>query len=101
SCRGSSMGGALLIPPRQHCWVESDGFDRNAFATLVTDTPSLAALLERGGALVPHFRELAEDFFCVLYKLEPRWRDASEVAPAAALNREVLIGLRDHPLLES
>ena len=25
-------------------------------------------------ALVPHFRELLEDLFCLLYKLEPRWR---------------------------
>ena len=47
----------VLIPPRQHCWVESDAFDRSAFAALVADTPSLLTLLERGGALVPHFRE--------------------------------------------
>ncbi len=95
------MARTVFIPPRQHCWVESDGFDRNAFAGLVADTPSLAALVERGGALAPHFRELVEDVFCLLYKLEPRWRDAGEVAPAAALNRELLVALRDHPLLES
>jgi len=95
------MARAVLIPPRQHCWVESDSFDRDTFAGLLGDTPSLAALLERGGALVPHFRELVEDLFCLLYKLEPRWRVASEVAPAAALNRELLAGLRDHPLLDS
>src|SRR5207342_763736 len=95
------MARAVLIPPRQHCWIESDAFDRNVFSRLVADTPSLAALAERGGALVPHFRELLEDLFCLLYKLEPRWRDDDAVAPAAALNRELLAGLRDHPLLES
>ena len=95
------MARAVLIPPRQHCWIESDTFDRNVFSRLMADTPSLAALGERGGALVPHFRELLEDLFCLLYKLEPRWRDDAAVAPAAALNRELLAGLRDHPLLES
>src|SRR5215510_498087 len=95
------MPRTVLIPPHQHCWVESDAFDRSAFAALVADTPSLATVIERGGALVPHFRELAEDLFCLLYKLEPRWRGDGEVAPAATLNRELLAGLRDHPLLES
>src|SRR5262245_59490796 len=95
------MARTVLIPPRQHCWVESDGFDRSTFAALADDSPSMRALLERGGVLVPHFRELVEDVFCLLYKLEPRWRDGSDVAPAAALNRELLAGLRDHPLLES
>jgi len=95
------MPRTVLIPPRQHCWVESDAFDRSAFAALLADTPSLAELVERGGALVPHFRALAEDLFCLLFKLEPRWRDAGEVAPSAALNRELLATLRDHPLLAS
>ncbi|HJW67732.1 MAG TPA: hypothetical protein VJ829_00060, partial [Candidatus Binatia bacterium] len=95
------MPRTVLIPPRQHCWVESDAFDRSAFTALVADTPSLAALLERGGALVPHFRDLAEDLFCLLFKLQPRWRADREVAPAAVLNRELLVALRDHPLLES
>ena len=91
----------ILIPPRQHCWIESDAFDRSTFAALVAETPSLAALLERGAALVPHARELVEDLFCLLYKLEPRWRSDQDVAGAAVLNRELLAGLRDHPLLES
>jgi uncharacterized protein with von Willebrand factor type A (vWA) domain len=89
----------VLIPPRQHCYVESDAFDRSAFAALVEDAPSLKQVLDAGGALVPHFRELLEDVFCLLYKLEPRWRDPSEVAPAAALNRVLLDALREHPLL--
>jgi uncharacterized protein with von Willebrand factor type A (vWA) domain len=95
------MARTVLIPPRQHCWIESDAFDRSAFAALVAETPSLAALLERAAALVPHARELVEDLFCLLYKLEPRWRPAEAVAAAATLNRELLAGLRDHPLLDS
>ena len=95
------MARTILIPPRQHCWIESDAFDRSTFAALVAETPSLAALLERSAALVPHVRELLEDLFCMLYKLEPRWRSDQDVAGAAVLNRELLAGLRDHPLLES
>ena len=58
-------------------------------------------MLERGGVLVPHFRELAEDVFCLLFKLQPSWRAADEVSLASALNRELLAALRDHSLLES
>ncbi len=90
----------VLIPPRQHCCVESDAFDRSAFDALTADAPSLRAVLDAGGVLVPHFRELLEDVYCLLYKLEPRWRAADEIAPAAALNRALLNALRDHPLLE-
>jgi len=90
----------VLIPPREHCWVESDAYDRSAFAALVADAPSLAAVIDAGGRLVPHFDALLEDVFSLLFKLEPRWRDAAEVARASALNRTLLESFRDHPLLE-
>src|SRR5438552_2185277 len=72
----------VLIPPREHCWVESDAYDRSAFAALVADAPSLATLVDAGGRLVPHFDALLEDVFCLLFKLEPRWRGVDEVAGA-------------------
>ena len=90
----------VWIPPRDHCWVESDAYDRSAFADLTADAPSFTALVEAGGTLVPHFAALLEDVFCLLFKLEPRWREASAVAPSAVLNRTLLEALRDHPLLE-
>ena len=74
----------VLIPPDEHCWIESDAYDRSAFAALVADAPSLARVAEDGGTLVPHFRALLEDVFCLLFKLEPRLRPAEAVAPAAA-----------------
>jgi uncharacterized protein with von Willebrand factor type A (vWA) domain len=91
---------AVLVPPDERCWVESDAYDRSAFAALVADSPSLATLLEAGGALVPHFRPLLEDVFCLLFKLEPRFRPEGDVAAAAVLNRVLLDAFRDHPLLE-
>jgi len=89
----------VLIPPRQHCWVESDAFDRTLVAELLADAPSLAAVVEAGGRLVPYFRELVEDVFCLLYKLEPRFRGEREVGPAAALNGRLLRDLVAHPAL--
>src|SRR6266849_5014194 len=91
---------AVLIPPDEHCWVESDAYDRSAFAALVGEAPSLARVAEDGGALVPHFRALLEDVFCLLFKLEPRLRPAQAVAPAAALGRALLDAFAGHPLLE-
>ncbi|HTD26928.1 MAG TPA: hypothetical protein VK649_08115, partial [Candidatus Elarobacter sp.] len=90
----------VLIPPDEHCWIESDAYDRSAFAALVADAPSLARVAEDGGTLVPHFRALLEDVFCLLFKLEPRLRPAEAVAPAAALNRTLLEAFPGHPLLE-
>jgi uncharacterized protein with von Willebrand factor type A (vWA) domain len=90
----------VLIPPREHCWIESDAYDRSAFAGLLAGTPSLAAVAEAGSALVPHFPALVEDLFCLLFKLEPQWRKPEEVGPSAALNRTLLESLRDHPLLD-
>src|SRR5689334_21216815 len=83
---------AVLIPPREHCWVESDAYDRSAFAALAADSPSLQQLLDVGGTMVPHFDGLLEDLFCLLFKTEPRLRRADEVAPSAAFNRTLLDG---------
>src|SRR2546430_1924008 len=62
--------------------------------------PSRAALLEAGSPLMPHFRDLLEDVFCLLFKLEPRFRTPETVAAATVLNRTLLDAFRDHPLLE-
>ncbi len=88
-----------IIPPDEHCWVESDAYDRSAFATLLADAPSLAKLADDGGTLVPHFDSLLADVFSLLFKLEPRLRSPDTVAPAAALNRVLLAAFDDHPLL--
>lgn len=91
---------SLLIPPNQHCWVESDAYDRSAFTALCADSPALAAAIESGGQLVPFFRELLEDVFCLLFKLAPQVRPPAEVAPAAAFNRQLLDTLRAHAALD-
>jgi uncharacterized protein with von Willebrand factor type A (vWA) domain len=91
---------AVLIPPHEHCWVESDAYDRSAFAALVAESPSLSEMAETGSRLVPHFDALLEDVFCLLFKLEPRLRPADAVSQAVPLNRALLESFRDHPLLD-
>lgn len=91
----------VLLPPRQHCWIESDAYDRSAFARLSEETPSLRALAARGAEAVPHFDALLEDLFCLCFKLDPCWRADDAVGPSAALNRTLLAALREHPLLAS
>ena len=91
---------SILIPPHEYCWVESDAYDRSAFASLCAESPALAAALESGGTLVPHFRDLLEDVFCSVFKLNPRLRSAAQVAPAAAFNRTLLDTLHTHAVLE-
>lgn len=91
---------ALLIPPNEHCWIESDAYDRSAFAALLAESPALAAVLDAGTVLLPHCRALLEDLFCSLFKLTPQRRPATAVAPAAALNGVLLETLQSHAALE-
>jgi uncharacterized protein with von Willebrand factor type A (vWA) domain len=98
--RAGHRRATVWIPPREQCWVESDAYDRSTFAELTATAPTFAATVEAGGTLVPHFAALLEDVFCLLFKLEPRWKADDAVAPAVALNRVLLDALRDHPLLD-
>ena len=95
------MPRTVLIPPRQHCWVESDAYDRSAFAALAPTRRRLPRCSSAAACSCPTSASSLEDVFCLLFKLQPSWRAADEVALASALNRELLAALRDHPLLES
>jgi hypothetical protein len=62
--------------------VETDSFDRDAFARSLRALPGREELLEHGGRLLPHFEALLEDLFAALFKLVVRLRPA-EQAPAS------------------
>lgn len=79
--------------PQNTQWVESDSYDRAVYRTLREDSPSLRALEESGGALVPRFDALLQDLFCSLFKYNVIFQREQEVAPSAALNRQLVSAL--------
>ncbi len=79
--------------PQNTQWVESDSYDRAVYRTLREDSPSLRAVEESGGALVPRFDALLQDLFCSLFKYNVIFQQEQEVAPSAALNRQLVSAL--------
>ena len=86
--------------PTQSSWIESDRYDRQAFATLRSGSPSLRALEEAGGTLVPHFADLLQDLFCLLYKYNIVFQKESDVLSSAAVNRTLLTALHGHEVIQ-
>ncbi len=82
-------------------WIETDSYDRTALARLQAESPSLRALAESGGKLLPHFDGFVLDLFASLFKLNVVPHAAEEVAPSAAFYRLVLEQLRAAPVLET
>lgn len=84
--------------PQNTNWIESDSYDRTAYQKLRADSPSLQALEESGGALVPRFDALLQDLFCSLFKYNVIFQTEQEVAPSAALNRQLVAALHQGEL---
>jgi uncharacterized protein with von Willebrand factor type A (vWA) domain len=82
-------------------WVESDAYDRNAFATLTADSPSLGALAESGSKLLPHFEGFLLDLFALVFKMNVVFYSEDSVAPSAAFYRVIIDELRATPALET
>ena len=85
---------ALTSIPQNSCWIESDSYDRRAYARLLADAPSLRALEESGGTFLPQFSSLLQDLFCLLFKGNVVFLKDQEVAPSALFNRALLDALR-------
>lgn len=84
---------------RRH-WVESDSYDRAVFLRLQADAPSLRALEESGGRLLPHFDEFLLDLFALLFKMNTVLYPEEEVVPSALFYRLLLDQVRATPALE-
>jgi uncharacterized protein with von Willebrand factor type A (vWA) domain len=80
-------------------WIESDSYDRAVFARFKADSPSLRALAESGGRLLPHFEEFLLDIFALLFKMNTVVYAEEEVAPSAAFYRLLLDQVRATPAL--
>ena len=82
-----------LYQPRvagESSWLESDAYDRRAWADIRAEANSIAELQESGERLVPHFGALLEDLFFALFKYNVVWRKPDAMRPSAALNRTIL-----------
>ena len=89
----------FVAPPNEACWVESDSYDRAAFAELREGSPSLQEVIEAGATLVPRFAALVEDLFALCFKNNLVFREPSAVAPSAHPNQPLLEEFSRSPAL--
>jgi uncharacterized protein with von Willebrand factor type A (vWA) domain len=82
----------LYIPavPDNASWLESDSYDRRAWAELGLTAPTIGALVESGERLVPDFGALLRDLFLGLFKYNLVWLKPDAVRRSAVLNRTIL-----------
>jgi uncharacterized protein with von Willebrand factor type A (vWA) domain len=83
-----------MLEPRQ---VQTDSYDREAFARAIRGVGDVDDLLERGRRLFPHFDALLEDLFAALFKLVVRLRPTVDLPASAVLNRRLLSALMGSP----
>lgn len=86
--------------PQNACWIESDSYDRTIYKNLRDDSPSLRALEESGGTLVPRFDALLQDLFCALFKYNVIFLKEDMVVPSATLNRTLIMALHQGDLAQ-
>ncbi|MGH7845157.1 MAG: hypothetical protein ACREQW_08315 [Candidatus Binatia bacterium] len=84
--------------PQDSCWIESDSYDRHAYAHLRAEAPSIRALEESGSALLPHFASLLQDIFCLLFKYNVIFRKDEDILASAQYSRMLLNALREGEL---
>src|SRR5271170_1381816 len=82
----------LYIPavPDNASWIESDSYDRRAWAELGLTAPTISELVESGERLVPDFGALLHDIFLGLFKYNLVWSKPDAVRRSAVLNRTIL-----------
>ena len=80
--------------PQNTFWIGQDAYDRRVWGHLRAESPSLRALEESGGTLLPHFGSLLQDIFCLLFKYNVKYHDDAEVLPSALLNVSFLRGIQ-------
>jgi uncharacterized protein with von Willebrand factor type A (vWA) domain len=89
----------IYIPavPDNASWIESDSYDRRAWAELGLTAPTIGELVESGERLVPDFGALLHDLFLGLFKYNLVWIKPDAVRRSAVLNRTILEKLIPSP----
>jgi uncharacterized protein with von Willebrand factor type A (vWA) domain len=92
----------LYIPvvPDNASWIESDSYDRRAWAELGLTAPTIGALVESGEHLVPDFGALLHDLFLGLFKYNTVFLKPAAVRRSSMLNRTILEQLLPSPGFE-
>ncbi|MGO9263807.1 MAG: VWA domain-containing protein [Candidatus Binataceae bacterium] len=92
----------VFIPavPEGAVWLESDRYDRRAWATLGLSSAAIRDLVEAGDKLVPRFGALLEDLFVGLFKYNLVWHKPDAVRRSAILNRTILEQVVPSPAFE-
>src|SRR5262245_37208735 len=80
--------------PQNSCWIENDAYDRRVYGYLRSESPSLRALEETGSTFLPHFGSLLQDTFCLLFKYNVIFLNASAAAASSLLNESLINGVR-------
>jgi hypothetical protein len=81
-------------------WIETDAYDRAAFARLTAESPALQALTTSGAKLLPHFESFLLDLYALLYKMNVLLHPDDAVTPAAGFYRFLIDELRGAPALD-
>jgi uncharacterized protein with von Willebrand factor type A (vWA) domain len=81
--------------------VECDGYDRQAFARLSAESPSLRTLAASGARLLPHFEDFLLDLFALLFKMNVLLHPEETVVPSASFFRWLIDEIRATPALET
>lgn len=90
-----------LILQRAASWIETDGYDRDAFHKFTRDSPSFRALAASGGRLLPHFDPFLLDLYALLYKPNLVFRPTEAVLPSALFYGPLLQTILATPALEA
>jgi len=81
-------------------WIETDGYDRDAFRQWASTSPSFRDLAASGGRLLPEFDSFLLDLYALLFKLNIVFRPPQEVLPSAAPHGPLLKAIAAAPALE-
>ncbi|MBV6700242.1 VWA domain-containing protein [Kitasatospora aureofaciens] len=90
---GRWLAAAGAAVPGQASAVVSDRFDAMAWRELLDAAPALRELADDLGEQHNHVQDLLADVFLAAYKVPPRVRERSEMAPSRLVNHQVITSM--------
>ncbi|MFF7995062.1 VWA domain-containing protein [Kitasatospora xanthocidica] len=97
---GRWLGSAAAAEPEQTSAVVADRFDTMAWQEVVKAAPALRDLADDLGEKHDYVQDLLADVFLAAYKVPPRVRERSEMAPSRLVNHQVITAMVASPEFE-